>query len=189
MTVTTETVLPAQLAAIKEDLAVAHQRLRGLCQGLDGRSWTLRPAAGGWSIAECVTHLNITSEQYIPLLDEAIRSGRQQGIEGQGPFRRGVIGWVLLRYMEPPYRMKAKTPLAFQPTRVAPMAGTLDRFAYLQQEVQARVDRSAGLALDRLRVVSPFNARITYNVYVAFALLAAHQRRHLWQAEQVRLTD
>ena len=71
------------------------------------------------------------------------------------------------------------------------MSETLERFDYLQQEVQVRIDRSAGLAVDRLRMVSPFEARMKYNLYAAFSLIAAHQRRHLWQAEQVKkqLTD
>ena len=77
-------------------------------------------------------------------------------------------------------------PPAFTPLTVDPMPDTLERFDYLQQEVQVRIDRSAGLALDRLRVVSPFDSRIKYNLYAAFCLLAAHQRRHLWQAEQLK---
>ena len=30
----------------------------------------------------------------------------------------------------------------------------------------------------------PFDSRVKYNVYSAFLIVAAHQRRHLWQAEQ-----
>jgi hypothetical protein len=42
-----------------------------------------------------------------------------------------------------------------------------------------------GLAIDRLRIASPFARQIRYSVYSAFRLIAVHQRRHLWQAEQV----
>jgi len=35
-------------------------------------------------------------------------------------------------------------------------------------------------------VQSSFNPRIHYNLLSFFAILAAHQRRHLWQAERVR---
>ena len=97
-----------------------------------------------------------------------------------------MIGWALQRFLEPPYKMKTKTPPAFVPVQVDPMSETLERFDYLQQEVQVRIDRSAGLAVDRLRIVSPFEARMKYNLYAAFSLIAAHQRRHLWQAEQVK---
>ena len=64
----------------------------------------------------------------------------------------------------------------------------LERFDYLQGELLVRLDRANGLALDRLFVISPFNARFNYNLYSAFRLLPVHQRRHLWQAERVRAT-
>jgi hypothetical protein len=180
---TTVAPLPPQLAGVKEELLLASERAREVCKGLDEARWASRPPAQ-WSVGECLTHLNITSEQFIPLLDQAIRDGRARSVEGPPPYGLGFVGWALLKFMEPPYKMKTKTAPVFEPARVEPMAATLDRFDYLQKEVQARVDRSAGLALDRLKLASPFDSRVKYNLYAAFRLIAAHQRRHLWQAEQ-----
>jgi len=186
--VTTSVVapLPAQLAQVKEELLYARERARAVCKGLDGTTWTVRPPAGGWSIGECITHLNLTSESYLPLIDEALRDGRARNLTGAGPFGLGPVAWALQRFLEPPYKIKTTTAAAFAPATPDPMDATLERFDALQQQVQGRIDRSAGLALDRLRVVSPFDARIKYNLYAAFCLIATHQRRHLWQAEQVR---
>jgi hypothetical protein len=178
--------LPTQLALVKKDLLYSRERARGVCQGLDAHTWGTRPAPGQGAIGECISHLHITSERFIPLIDDAIRDGRARKLEAGGPYRTGLIGWALLRFLEPPYKIKTRTPPAFNPVTVDPMLETLERFDYLQQEVQVRIDRSAGLALERLRVVSPFDARIKYNLYAAFRLLAAHQRRHLWQAERVK---
>jgi len=36
-----------------------------------------------------------------------------------------------------------------------------------------------------VRVTSPFNARVRYNLYACFTILPRHQHRHLWQAERV----
>ena len=157
-----------------------------MCKGLDAATWAARPSPDAWAIGECLTHLNITSERFIPLIDDAIRDGRARKLEGNGPYGKGLIGWALQRFLEPPYKMKTKTPAAFLPAAVDPMPETLERFDYLQQELQVRIDRSAGLALDRLRLVSPFDARMKYNLYATFCMIAAHQRRHLWQAEQVK---
>jgi hypothetical protein len=33
-------------------------------------------------------------------------------------------------------------------------------------------------------VASPFKESVTYNMYSLFWILVAHQRRHLWQAQQ-----
>ena len=42
-----------------------------------------------------------------------------------------------------------------------------------------------GLAIDRVRIPSPFNPRIQYNAWSALVIIPRHQHRHLWQAEQV----
>ena len=185
MTTATAAPLAPQLALLKQELLDARERTRRLVKGLGEEAWTRRPDPGTWSVGECITHLNITSERSIPLLDEAIRDGRARGLESSGPYRRGLIGWALLRFLEPPYKFKTRTASAFVPGQVEPMHEVLERFDYLQQELQVRVDRAAGLALDKLKVISPFDARVKYNVYAFFAIIAAHQRRHLWQAEQI----
>ena len=186
MTTTAAVALPTQLAVVKEELLYARERARTVCKGLDAHTWAARPTAAEWSIAECLIHLNITSERFLPLIDRAIQDGRTRGLERNGPYGMGLIGWALQRFLEPPYKMKAKTTPEFAPVAVDPMPDTLERFDFLQQQVQLRIDRSAELALDRLRLVSPFNAHIKYNLYATFCILATHQRRHLWQAEQVR---
>jgi hypothetical protein len=186
LTAVVQPPLAPQLAVVKEELLYARERARALCQGLDAGAWARRPAPEQWSIGECVMHLNLTSERFVPLLDEAIRNLRARKLERPGPYSRGLIGWAMVKYLEPPYKMKTKTAGEFAPAAVEPMYETLERFDYLQQELQVRIDRSAGLAVDRVRLASPFDARIKYNLYAAFCLIASHQRRHLWQAEQVR---
>ncbi len=184
VTVAAQVALPPQLATVKEEFLLARERARRICHRMDEAVWSRRPATGGWSVGECITHLNITSEQYMPLLDDAIRRGRERDLTARGPFRLGFMGWALVRYMEPPYKMKSKTTTPFEPVHVESMDQTLERFDYLQQELQARVDRAAGLSLERLKIASPFASRVKYNLYAAFCVIAAHQRRHLWQAEQ-----
>ena len=49
------------------------------------------------------------------------------------------------------------------------------------------LDSAHELALDQAQIVSPFGEKVKYNLYAAFVPIAAHLRRHLWQAEQVLL--
>ncbi len=175
-----------ELGQIKQELLDARERARRLSEGLSDTLWATAPAPGKWSIAECVTHLNITSERYVPIIDDAIREGREMGTKAAPPLRRDFMGWLLARMLEPPYRMRMRTTAPFVPTRIEPMADVLERFDYLQGELLVRIDRAQGLPLERLQVVSPFNARVKYNLYSALKLIPVHQRRHLWQAEQVR---
>jgi hypothetical protein len=41
-----------------------------------------------------------------------------------------------------------------------------------------------GLPIDAVKITSPVDARARYNVFAALSIMARHQHRHLWQAEQ-----
>ena len=46
------------------------------------------------------------------------------------------------------------------------------------------ITRAEAVPLNRVMLTSPFNERLKYNAYAALRVLAAHQRRHIWQAER-----
>jgi hypothetical protein len=56
-----------------------------------------------------------------------------------------------------------------------------------KQEEYLRLARRAGrVDLARVKLESPASARVKLSLGETFALLAAHERRHLWQARQVK---
>ena len=61
----------------------------------------------------------------------------------------------------------------------------IEEFDHLQTAQLESVARADGLPLERVRVTSPFNARVRYNLYSCFTILPRHQHRHMWQAERV----
>ena len=186
---TTTDILPAQLQALKAELSEVSERLRRMTRGLSEEAWRRRPAPERWSIGEHVAHLSLTSRAFLPLLDEAVRSAREQGKTGEGPYRRDFLGWLLGRVLEPPVRLRVKTTAPFVPSAVQPMDEALRGFDRLQDELAALLGRAAGLALDRVEIVSPFDGRVRYNVWSALRILTAHQRRHLWLAERARTEE
>jgi hypothetical protein len=53
--------------------------------------------------------------------------------------------------------------------------------------VLALVEQSVGLDLAARKVPSPASRYVKYNVYSAFRIVTAHERRHLWQARRAAL--
>ena len=76
-------------------------------------------------------HLNITSERYVPLLDEALRSLRARGLLADGMLHRDFLGYVLSRFLEPPVRLRIATAPPFAGADRS-LARVLERFDYLQ---------------------------------------------------------
>lgn len=174
-----------QLAAIADELRAAQAHLHRLADTVAEDRWSKRTDPDRWSVAECVEHLNITSRVYLPILDDGIARARAHAGVAPARYRRDPLGWLLWRTMGPPARMRTKTKAAFVPSAGVPRDDLITEFDRLQGELLRRTASADGLPLQAVRVRSPFEARVQYNLYSCLTLLAPHQERHLWQAEQV----
>jgi hypothetical protein len=177
--------LAPQLARILSELADARRRAHDVSTPLTAERWSARTAANEWSVAECVIHLNLTSRAFVPLIREALGRGRDQRLFAAGPYRRDLTGWFVSWMTEPPIRLPIRTTEPFVPARVEPRDVVLAAFDELREALTACVRDANGLDLGRLRIVSPFAARLKYNLYSCLRIIPAHQRLHLSQAEQV----
>jgi hypothetical protein len=175
-------------ASLHAELNATTQRLHTLVDAIEETSWRTPPAQGRWSVAECVEHLNMTSRAYIPLLGDALRDGRARGLTNAGGSNRmDLMGWFLAKMLEPPVkRMRVTTSEPFATPSVVPRADAVAEYEALQRTLIGILDQADGLALSKIKLASPFNAKMRYSVYSAYRVIAAHQRRHLWQAEQAR---
>jgi hypothetical protein len=94
------------------------------------------------------------------------------------------VGWLLWRSISRPGRFKSKTIPAFVPSSDRSAEEIMAEFDRLQVEQIAVTREAEGLPIDRVKMVSPFNANVRYNIFSALSILPRHQHRHLWQAEQ-----
>ena len=172
------------LAAVAADFESASRRVDALERALSDDRWTRRPAAQGWSAIECIQHLNLTADATLPRVREGIAEARRAGRAAPNHYRRDFFGWLIWSGLRKPGRFKTKTAPAFVPGSHLPVADILAMFRRLQLEHIACVHDSDGLAVHTVRMRSPFNERVRYSVYSALTILAVHQHRHLWQAEQ-----
>jgi hypothetical protein len=83
-----------------------------------------------------------------------------------------------------PGRFKLKTTAPFVPSGDRSAGELAAEFERLQAEQIALTRASDGLPIDRVKIVSPFDARLRYSIFAALSILPRHQHRHLWQAEQ-----
>ncbi len=169
---------------LEKELNQATARAWTLVSTTDGRLFTVRPAPMSWSAAECISHLSISSELFLAPLRAAIDNARAKGLMSKRPPKMDLIGRVLKWFLEPPIRQRVKTSVPFVPKAIRAKAEAFGEFATLQAKLAELLQETNGLDLNRMKVISPFDKRIRYNVYSAFHILVAHERRHLWQAEQ-----
>ena len=173
-----------QLEEIVAEFESASVRLRELGRRLAPTQWRRRPAPKSWSPAESVAHLNLTAIAMVPLIRQGLEEARRLQRSPGARYRRDIVGWLLWRSISTPGRFKAKTTPAFVPSGDRPVEEITAEFDRLQADQIAVTRQAEGLPIDRVKIVSPFNASVRYNMFSALSILSRHQHRHLWQAEQ-----
>jgi len=141
-----------------------------------------RPDLRRWSMAECLDHLNLTLDLYLPKIDRAIGGGRIEETALCSHCERAEI--EALQLFEPPVTIAVPAPSTTLPSAAIDPDFLVERFYRTRARYVDAVHRSAGINLLRVRIVEP-----VYPVIVTLggtlALMAAHDRRHMWQAERV----
>ncbi len=158
----------------------------GLVSGLSEAQFNWRPAAGGWSIGECLEHLNMTARLYWPIFAQAINHARAHGWLSKGPYKQGWLGKLMVRSAEPPVKLKFKAPRRFRPPADQPISHVYPQFITFQDRLLDLIREANGVDLGRPKIQSPVTKLVTLTLGQGFGLITAHERRHLWQARQVR---
>jgi len=161
---------------------------RAVAAGLTEGQFNWHPGPGRWSIADCLEHLNVGVSKTLPAFDRAIAQGRSKAQASPGPFRYGWFSRWMIGSMEPPPKWRMTAPRIFRvPTGATyQVADVLPEFLSVRDQLAQRVRLADGLDLGKIRAISPVNSLLRLPLGAYFAFIIAHDRRHVWQARQVR---
>jgi hypothetical protein len=118
----------------------------------------------------------------------AAAQARAAGRRRRRPALPGLVGRWFLGIMEPPVRrrLRVRAPALIRPRLGPPLHQALAAFRLSQEEVRAFVREVADLDLASVRFVNPFHHVVRFSLATGIHVIAAHERRHLWQAWNVR---
>lgn len=168
-----------QIQSITEDA----QELTAL---LNDSQFNWRPAPRKWSISECLAHLNVVNDTDLPAMRDAVAGARQSGLTGTGPFRYGFFSRKFVEMVEPPPKLRVPAPKMYLPPPNLSKDKVVPEFLAIHNAILELIQDSNGLDLARIKVSVPFSRRVKFSLGKRIALITAHDRRHLWQAWQVR---
>lgn len=171
-----------QLATVADHIRRTTRDAESQLLGRDQAHLSTRLEAGSWCVAECLDHLTQTTRAFLPAISAAIAEAPK--LRRNRRLRTGILPNLFIRNLNPPYRIRFKVLPQLTPQN--PDSETAwTNFVESQSQLLATLLSTAGLAIDKVRIKSPVYARISYNIYGAFRMLAAHQSRHIWQIEQI----
>jgi DinB superfamily len=176
------------IAELERAFEVNEQDARVVVSGLSGRQGGWRAEPGSWSVAECLDHLATANRVYLAAMLPAAERALAEGRSRRGPALPGLIGGWFVRSFEPPVKtfFKMKAPRKIRPRTSPPLDSAMEQFLASQREVVTFLRRFAAIDLAGVVFPNPFISGVRFSLATGLHVLAAHERRHLLQAWQVR---
>lgn len=155
------------------------QQAIGHWQNMDG-ALLLAPAAdGGWSIAQCLDHLNSYSRYYLPTMRNAMAS--HQG--HSGIYRPTWLGNFFTKMLDPDTgKRKSKTFKKYDPPRALDPQAVVAEFIRQQEELLLLLRAAAQKDLNAIMIPTSLSRFIRMNLGDTFRFFIAHNERHVRQA-------
>jgi len=144
-------------------------------------NWKVNPYS--WSAGECFEHLVITNHEYIPVFEKAARHSIQN--ENDYTFKPTFIGKFILKSVMPEFKWKMKTTKSFDPKNSNVDINIVNNFLNQHEQIKELIFKCRGVDLKKVKVQSPFNKLVKYNLGDSFLIIVYHDLRHLQQAEKV----
>jgi DinB family protein len=175
-----------ELQGYGDQLLSVRQDAVGLMSGLSDAQFNWQPAPGRWSMAGCFDHLNKSaSKLFMPTIDAAIATARTRNLKSNGPFAYSAFERWFVRNNDAPAKMKFRAPKNVRPSTPLKLEDVRAEFVRWQDELDARLRDADGLDLRRAKHVFPFWP-LKWSLGATIQMMLAHERRHVWQAREVR---
>jgi hypothetical protein len=178
--------LPAWSVRLIAELDAADERANQLAIGLNTQQLNWQPAPGVWSIGQCLEHVCLTNEAYLPAISSSLAGKQIAAVQEIAPgwFSR----WFINTYVEP----SPQTKHAPAPKKIVPAAqvesSVLARFLRSNRAARELVTHARDYDVNRIRFRNPLVPLIHFTVGTGLEIVSRHERRHLLQAERVRQT-
>lgn len=173
---------------LERALDLTESDARALVAGLTEVTGTWRAEPGTWSVAECLDHLASANRAYLGAMQPAAEKARADGRQRRSPALPGLIGGWFARMQEPPVNpwLKGSAPKQIRPHPSPALGDAARNFLASQDDVRAFLRRFAPIDLAGVRFPNPFVRGVRFSLATGLYVIAAHERRHLWQAWRVR---
>jgi uncharacterized damage-inducible protein DinB len=143
----------------------------------------LQPAEdGGWSIAQCLDHLNGYGMFYFPLM----QNGMEQRVTANPDYNSTWLGDQFTKSLHPDTgKMKMKAFKAHRPPRELNAKAVVAEFIRQQEDLLAMMKLARQRDLTSIKIPTSISRWIRMNLGDTFRFIVAHNERHMRQAGRI----
>jgi len=179
MKATSEEVLADLEARTKANIAYVAELIEMPLEAL-----TYKENPNSWNVLECLEHLNLYGDFYLPEISKRIQESPYQP---DLYFRSGLLGNYFAQSVLPKEKLnkiktfKDKDPIGNKNLNV----GTLHKFLDQQQQILELLHKSKNVSLTKTKTAISISPLLKLRLGDTFRVLVYHNQRHLEQASKV----
>lgn len=138
-----------------------------------------------WSILECLEHLNLYGDFYLPEIEKQIIANQHK--PASGTFESGLVGNYFANLMEVKDGKikKMKSPKDKNPSHTTLSITTISRFLKQQERLLNLLQQSRKVDLTRTKTAISLSSLIRLRLGDTLRFYTYHIERHVWQAERI----
>jgi uncharacterized damage-inducible protein DinB len=145
-----------------------------------------QPSNNGWSIGQCLQHMNVYSRHYIPAIETALTRAKS---EESGKFSSGWLGGYFANLMKTDsngiVKSKMKSPKNAEPSVVPDSGAELIEFISHQHHLLNILDIAQNVNLGNERVPTSLSRFIRLKIGDTFSFFVEHEKRHMAQIGRI----
>lgn len=155
----------------------------GAFQNLPPERLLQQAPGGGWSIAQCLEHLNSYGRYYIPRMRQAVNNAPDAEAL---VFKSSWLGDYFTRLMQPGvHARKMKAPKGHIPPAALDPARVTAEFIAQQEALLLLLRQAEKKDIGKIRIPISISRWIRLKLGDTLGFLVAHNERHLQQAQRV----
>jgi hypothetical protein len=157
----------------------------GKYRDLDIGQLNFKPAKDRWSILECLEHLNLYGDFYLPEIEQRILQSKS---EPSAEFRSGVIGNYFAKLMQPKpdgtvKKMKSPKDKTADVSKLS--KATIERFLKQQDYLLKLLEMARKVDLTKTKTAISISTIVKLRLGDTFRFYTYHIERHIAQAERL----
>jgi len=179
--------MPCDRDTVLRDLSQADREAQDVVRGLSDEQLNWQPNGGkAWSVAQCLDHLTKANTVYAAAMRAAVRNRKFDVHAVETSIRPGWFESYFIKTLDAPPNRRLKSPKKIVPSAKLKGVEVLQAFLSSQEDIRAFIQASKHIDLNQVRFKNPFVSIFRFSLGAGLLILAAHDRRHLWQAQQTR---
>ncbi len=152
-------------------------------KGNDLHHLTWKQNPDSWSILECLEHLNLYGDHYLPEIENQIKTSNTKS---ETEFKSGFLGNYFAKSMLPKEKLnKMKTFKDKNPLNAKLDKSVIDKFIEQQVTLLDLLSQSRKVSLNKVRVQTSISRLIKLKLGDTFQFFINHIIRHLKQIERI----